>query len=213
MPGQKTPGELLEAFGHALTAEAQALLNLLTRYCTYTEFHDQGGGGKPLGLDTFMAMLKLAACDLLFSAMEDEQKAKLLAARLEDRDATEMLNKLRRHPVYDAIQQRVLEGLELMRSGDLEEWMKQMEGRVSREVVEMMSFSDKPRDRLKAAAELLDRISPKKSRGEGAGQVVIMLPPGHAEEAERTMKIINAKSGEAEELISAGRLNVPQLEE
>lgn len=184
----------------------------LVRFVDYWEYPWEDGSTHTLSVERFSQLVNLAILDLFTEAADDE-KARHIGFRYRSyHDNPLVLQPLRLHPAYERILADVRTKLIALRDGtNLEVLAPFFENAAAIESAHTMFFGKKDRDKIEAAREFMDRVAPKKSRGEGGGMVFI-FPPQQEANLHRTLEIIgqfNERHGE--QVISAKRVRVPAL--
>lgn len=205
VPVEKQPDPLVEFKGWN-KEEVRRFLRLaakMVRYVDHWEYEDGEGGMQKLSVERFQKLTSLSVVDL-FTEMEERAKGHFV-----DEPPSE-LPFIREHPAYVLIRDDLTAKLTALRDGqNVEALAKFFESSAAIETAQTMFFARKPRDREAAAAQFMDRMAPKKSRGEG-NTLVVVLPPGQEDVMRRTMQIMGG-TFEVDPTISAKRVRVPEL--
>lgn len=205
VPVDKQPDPLVEFKGWN-KEEVRRFLRLaakMVRYVDHWEYEDGEGGMQKLSVERFQKLTSLSVVDL-FTEMEEKAKAHFVNAKAED------LPFIRQHAAYVLVRDDLTAKLTALRDGqNVEELAKFFESSAAIETAQTMFFAKKPRDRDAAAAQFMDRLAPKKNRGEG-NTLVVVLPPGQEDVMRRTMQIMGG-TFEVDPAISAKRVRVPEL--
>lgn len=176
----------------------------LTRYIDHWEYEDDGEV-QHLPAEKFLHLVELVALDI-FTATPEATKARRVGA-----PSPAELAWVREHPCYESIKRDITTKVTALRDGDnLGVFAPFFESAAAFETAQNMFFAKKERDRIAATAEFLDRVAPKKSRGDG-NTLVVVIPPGQEETMRRTMEIMGTSFGETDPLISAKTVRVPQI--
>lgn len=192
-----------------------ALVQRMVRYPDHCEY-EQGGQLYTVSVNRFLAIVRLATLDLFAADTDEDAKAMELGADPGETTAEarrKTLSLLRDHPLFSTIYEKLRESMRLLSSATtVEEFTKVLGPLAPPELAAQMIGAPKVRDRLNAAGEFMDRLSPKRSRGEGGGQMVIMFPPDQEKLVERAHDLMKSIDFQVDGEVSAAVLNVPESE-
>ena len=217
VPAAKQP-EVLTEFSGWVKEDLRRLMRMmakLVRYPSHWEYQDQDGETQRLDANQFMELVNLAAIDLFFHKSSDADKLTYLGAKGHTaRENPQFLDVMRSHPSYQPIIEDLKVKMRAIEDGTAVQELAPFFGGIAAfETAQTMLFGKKDRDRNDAAQQFLDRVDPKKSRGDGGG-ITFVFPPMHEETMLRTVEILREHAGEGSErdpAISAKRVNVPAL--
>lgn len=175
----------------------------LVRYVDHWEFTwEEDGEIVRLSVERFQHLLNLAVLDL-FTEDDERQKSRRLGI------GQDALDDLRRWPPYESIKTDIIAKLTALRDGNgLEALAPFFESAAAFEAAQAMFFAKKDRDKIEAMREFMDRVAPKKSRGDGQA-VVVIIPPNQQQNLRETLAIM--EGFQPDPLVSAKRVRVPEL--
>lgn len=209
LEARKQPDPLIE-FSGRVKENLRRFLQLaakIVRYVDYWEYFDEEGERHTLAVEEYVHIVNLAALDL-FTVMSERDKIRYLRG-----NDVETLATIRSHPSFRAVSDDIAAKINALRDGrGLDVLAPFFESEAAFATAHTMFFGRKDRDVLAAAAEFMDRVAPKKSRGEGGNTLVVVLPPGQEDVMRRTAEIMSTVH--TDPVISAKVVRVPlQIEE